>query len=61
MSEISANYIVKDNSIEFADGPTFQWTVQDAARKGFKGDDIYESIIKGSQKTNKEVNKTLGF
>ncbi len=39
------------------DGPTFEWTIQDAVKKGFKGDDIYESIIKGSQKTNKDVNK----
>jgi hypothetical protein len=55
---------LRDRDIELyktPDGPTFDWTVQDAAKKGFKGDEIYESIIKGSQKTNKEVNKKLGF
>jgi hypothetical protein len=38
------------------DGPTFAYLVADWKSRGVAGDDIYESIIGGSSRTNAEVN-----
>ena len=38
-------------------GPTFEYLIREAERLGLTGDNIYEWIIKGAQKTNIGVNK----
>ena len=39
------------------DGPTFEFLIRKANELGFTGDQVYEWIVKGSQKTNREFNK----
>jgi len=43
------------------DGPTFEYLVEQVSRLGLKDDDVYETIIAGSYRTNENVNKTLDF
>lgn len=38
-------------------GPTFEYLVAEAEMSGLTGDEIFEWIIKGAQRTNVEVNK----
>ena len=39
------------------DGPTFDQLVRENDRLGLRQDEVYERIIRGSQTTNREVNK----
>jgi hypothetical protein len=39
------------------DGPTFEYLVREAEKSGLAGDDVFEWIIKGAQRTNVEINK----
>lgn len=39
------------------DGPTFEYLIGEAEMLGLTGDDVFEWIIKGAQRTNIEVNK----
>jgi hypothetical protein len=39
------------------DGPTFDQLIQESQRSGIRENEAYERIIRGSQKTNRDVNK----
>jgi len=41
------------------DGPTFDWLVQDEAKKGLSGDAAFEAIIKSAQRTDEATNRAL--
>jgi hypothetical protein len=41
------------------DGPTFDQLVEENYRGGLQRNEVYERIIRGSQTTNREVNKLL--
>ena len=39
------------------DGPTFEYLIREAEMLGLTGDNVFEWIISGAQRTNIEVNK----
>jgi hypothetical protein len=41
-------------------GPTFDDLVKQSARKGLRGDEIYEDIIVSSYRTNPRINRRFG-
>jgi hypothetical protein len=41
------------------DGPTFEALVRSAKKKGLRGDAVYESIIRGAQRTDQGVTRRL--
>jgi hypothetical protein len=43
------------------DGPTFEWLVKNAEKKGLSGDAVLEEIIKSAQRTDAAVNRSLGL
>ena len=44
-----------------ANGPTFEFLVEECRQVGLKGDAVYEAIIEGSYRTNKGVNDKFGL
>ena len=44
-----------------ADGPAFEFLVEQLAEAGLEEEAVYEAIIDGSYKTNAEVNRRLGL
>ena len=42
-----------------ADGPTFEFLVNECGKAGLKGNAVYEAIIEGSYRTDKGINKRL--
>jgi hypothetical protein len=43
------------------DGPTFDWLVEKAKKKGLAGDQVFEDIIASAQKTDEATNKAFGL
>jgi hypothetical protein len=43
------------------DGPTWEWLVERAQKKGLSGDEVFLSIIESAQETSESVNKSLGL
>jgi hypothetical protein len=44
-----------------SDGPTFDFLVERLRTAGFEGDAIFEAIINGSYRTDRELNRRLGL
>lgn len=42
-------------------GPTLQFLIKRLKAEGLSENEVYETIIKGSYRTNAGVNKNLGF
>lgn len=42
------------------DGPTFDWLVESAKKKGVTGDAVYEGIVESSQRTDEATNAAFG-
>jgi hypothetical protein len=43
------------------DGPTFEWLVEHAQKKGLVGDAVFEEIVQTAQRTDAATNKALGL
>ena len=54
--------LLRQRDIKFygnPDGPRFEYLVRQAVARGLQGEEIYQSIINGSSRTDEQVNKKL--
>jgi hypothetical protein len=54
--------LLRQRDIKFygnPDGPSFEYLVRQASARGLQGEEIYQSIINGSLRTDEQVNKKL--